>query len=80
MVATDEAGQPGRRDRDQFIAEIPQHREQRAEMNRDVERQPLVGPAEKTRHQYQVRGTRDLQELGDALDQGENKGLQQIHA
>jgi hypothetical protein len=49
-------------------------------MDRGVERQPLVRPAEELRHQDQVPRARDRQELGDPLDDRENDDLNGFHA
>ena len=63
----------------QFAAEVHEHRDQRAEVHRDVERKPLVRPPRDVRDQDQVGGTRDRQELGHPLDDGEHHDLQEIH-
>jgi hypothetical protein len=59
--------------------EVDQHREQRADVHGHVKGQPLVGPAEEMRHQDQVTRARDRQELGQALHDGEDDGLKEIH-
>jgi hypothetical protein len=41
-------------------------------MDRDVDHQPLIRPSGDDRHQDQVAGGTDRQELGDSLDKGEN--------
>ena len=51
---------------------------QRADVQRDVERQPELGrlPAEEEARQDQVRRARDRQELGESLDDAQERGGQ----
>jgi hypothetical protein len=44
-------------------------------MDRDIERQPLIGPAEEDGRQDQVAGRAHRQKLGDSLNQGEHDDL-----
>ena len=44
-------------------------------MHRHVERQPLIRPIGERRGQYEMRGARHRQELGDALNEREDYDL-----
>jgi hypothetical protein len=65
------------RQRPQVLAEIPQHRGERADVHGAIEGQALVRPAQQFRYQDQVRRTRNRQEFSDALHDGEHDHLQQ---
>ena len=65
--------------RDDVPAKEREDGQQRAEVHGDVERQALVGPLEKVRHEHEVPGTRNRQELGESLHDRENDDLQVRH-
>ena len=79
VILTNHRSQPGVDDIQDLRAKVPEHGQQCAEMHGHVERQSLIGPAQETRHQDQVGGAGNGQEFGEALHQGEQTGLQQIH-
>ncbi len=74
-----QGAQPAQGDPDDVVAEIDHHCDQGAEVDRHVQFQPLVGEAEQMRRQDQVAGTGDGQELGQTLDQCQDRYLQEIH-
>ncbi len=62
-------------DLDPVAKEVNEHRDQRARVQRDVEREPGVLPSEEPRDQHQVRGAANGQEFGEGLHDGENDHL-----
>ncbi len=60
-------------------AEISEHRDQRAEVQRDVEGESGLGPAEEPRREREMRGAADRQELGEALENAEHQRLEESH-
>ncbi len=63
----------------QFPPEIHQHREQGAQMRRDIECQPLIRPAEGLAAQDEMSRTGYGQKFGQALNNRQNDYLQQGH-
>jgi hypothetical protein len=59
--------------------EIDHNRQQGAHMDRDVDSDPLVFPAQDPRGQHQVSGRADRQELGQSLDHRQNKKMIKCH-
>ena len=60
-------------------AEVGDDGHQRAEVDRDIELEPLVGPVREIRHENQVARARNRQELSDSLNDGKDDDLQRIH-
>jgi hypothetical protein len=79
-IAIAQAAQPGRDDPPQVLAEVQEDGGHRAELRDRGERRARVLPAEEGRDDPQVPGARDRQELGEALDDAEDDGLERIHA
>ena len=61
-------------------AEVAEHGDERADVQRDVERESGLGPAEEPRREGEMRGARDREELGEALEEAEDEGLEEGHA
>ena len=79
MFAPQQTAEPGQGHIDHLVAEVEHHRRERTDMNRHVEDQALVRPAENPAAEDQVGRARDRQELGQALYQGKNDNLDQCH-
>ena len=60
-------------------AEIDDDGGERSDMNRNIQRKPLVAPARQQRIQRQMPGRRDRKELGYSLDQGEQDQVEKRH-
>ena len=71
--------QPCRRDPQQVLPEMEDDRRHRAQLDDGGERSARVGPAEEGRDDPQVRRRRDRQELGEALHDAEDDGLERTH-
>ena len=78
QAAAGEGAEPRANHREKLAPEIGDDGEQRADVNGDVEGEALVRPAEEMRHQHEVAGARNRQELGQALHDGENDRLNRI--
>ena len=63
----------------QVAVEVGHDGQQRPRVGGDVEGEPLVAPAQEVRDEDQVAGRADGEELGDALDRGEEDGLDGGH-
>ena len=68
---------------DQHLApKVPEHRDQRADVQRDVERlvervvRRELGPTEELGDEDQVAARRDREELGEALNDAEDDGVE----
>ena len=61
----------------EIAPEIQHHRQQRADMHRHVEQQPLILPAGDIGHQDQMRRGADREKFGNALDQGQDDQVEQ---
>ena len=66
-----EDSERGANERHPFRPEIPEHRDQRPEVERDIEGEAGILPAEKPRRQREMRGAADGQEFGESLDDAE---------
>jgi hypothetical protein len=66
---------------DQVLAEVEQHRQQRAQVQRDVEGDVVGGipPAEQPVRKGQMGRRRDRKEFAQALDHAEDRRLQWSH-
>ena len=71
--------EPGARDPQQVAAEVQDDRGHRAELDDGRERGARVLPAEEGRDDPQVAAARDRQELGQALDDAQDDGLEEVH-
>ena len=69
---------PDRADRDppQVSGEVHDQRDERADVERHVERQARSGPAEQERNDDEMRGGGDRDELGEPLHHAEHRGLE----
>ena len=65
--------------RQEFAPKVGEERGERAEVERRVHGEPLIGPAEHVRDQDQMAGGRDGEELGEPLDDAEHDGLEVRH-
>ena len=84
LVLAVAAGQRPRRRGDQLRdvgAKIRHHRQQRADVARDIERDPEPAriPAEKRARENQVARARHRQELGESLHDAQQRRRDQIH-
>ena len=68
-----------RRDRPELGAEVGDERGQGAQVHHGVKGETLIRPAEKVRHQDQMAGGGDGEELGHALDHAEHDALRVRH-
>ena len=69
---------PGRADPPDVLAEVDEHRELGADLDHRGERGARVAPAEQLGEDPQVRAAGDRQELGEALDDAEDDGLEEV--
>ena len=69
---------PGREDPPDVLAEVEEHGGLGADLDDRRERRAGVAPAEQLGEDPQVRAGGDRQELGEALDEAEHHGLQQV--
>ena len=70
---------PRRADPPDVLAEVDEHRELGADLDDRRERRARVAPAEQLGEDPQVGAAGDRQELGQALDQAEHHGLEEVH-
>ena len=75
-----QAADPRARDLPQVGAEVEQHRRHRPQLHDGREGGAGILPAEQRRDDPQVPGRGDRQELGEALDDPLDDGLQGVHA
>jgi hypothetical protein len=66
-------------ERHPFLPEEPHERDQRAEVQRDVEGEPGRGPSQDPRGEGEVRGAADRKKLGETLDDAEHDRLEDCH-
>ena len=78
-LAGERRARPRRADRPQVAPEVDEHGRQRPELDHGGEGRPGVVPAEERRHDPQVGGARDGQELGQPLHDPEDDGLKGVH-
>ncbi len=78
--AIGEAREETRHKRPVIAREIHEHRQERAEMQHDDERQAGRRPSEQRGDEQRVRRAADGEQLGDALDQAERDRLEEAHA
>ena len=74
-----EEREPALRQRDPLAAEVPEHRGERPDVQRDVEREAGLFPSERPGRQRDVRRTADGQDLRQPLQGAEDDRLLEGH-
>ena len=62
-----------------LVAEIDEHGDERAHVQRDIDRESRLRPAERPWRQREMRGARDRQKLGQSLQDAEDERLKDGH-
>ena len=78
-IGVTQPDQEAPRDAQQVLAEVEEHRGHRAELHDRRERGARIVPSRERGDDPQVRGRRDRQELGEALDDAQDDGLHCAH-